>query len=98
MLYQDGFEKRLSRTKTSKNYFLKSVQKHSSKMVFLKLSQRENTCVAVSFSNEDAVITVGNFLKKRLQHMRFPVNISKFLRTDFFYRIPPVAVVVSLME
>ena len=25
-----------------------------------------------------------NFMKKRLQHRRFPVNITKFVRTAFF--------------
>ena len=30
------------------------------------------------------------FIKKRLQHRRFPVNIAKFLRIAF-YRTPPVA-------
>ena len=32
-----------------------------------------------------------NFIKKRLQHKRFPVNIGKFLRATFFNRAPPVA-------
>ena len=32
-----------------------------------------------------------NFLKIWFQHSCFPVNIVKFLRTVFFYRIPPVA-------
>ena len=27
---------------------------------------------------------VCNFLKKKLQHKCFPVNIAKFLRTNFF--------------
>ena len=30
-------------------------------------------------------------LKKELCHRCFPVNFSKFLRTHFFYRTPPVA-------
>ena len=36
-----------------------------------------------------------NFIKKRLQHRRFPLNISKFLRTPFFYRTHLVAASVS---
>ena len=33
-----------------------------------------------------------NFIKKRLQHSSFPLNIAKFLRTTHFcYRTPPVA-------
>ena len=31
------------------------------------------------------------FIKKKLQHRCFPVNIAKFLRTDFSYRTPMVA-------
>ena len=29
-----------------------------------------------------------NFIKKRLQHMCFPMKFTKFLRTTFFYRTP----------
>ena len=32
-----------------------------------------------------------NFIKKRLQHKCFPVNIGKFLRVVFFYRAPLIA-------
>ena len=32
-----------------------------------------------------------HFIKKRLQHKCFPVNIAKFLRAAFFYRTPSVA-------
>ena len=31
------------------------------------------------------------FIKKKLQHSGLPVDIAKFLRTDFFYRTPMVA-------
>ena len=34
---------------------------------------------------------VGNFIKKRLQHRCFHVNIAEFLRTVFFYRTPVMA-------
>ena len=31
------------------------------------------------------------FIKKKLQQSGLPVDIAKFLRTDFFYRTPMVA-------
>ena len=33
--------------------------------------------------NKDAGLKLSNFMKKRLQHRYFPVNIAKFLRTAF---------------
>ena len=41
--------------------------------------------------NKVAGLKACNFIKKRLQHSFFPVNIVKMLRKAFFYRIPPVA-------
>ena len=41
-----------------------------------------------SLFNRVVVLKTCNFIKKRLQHNCFPVNIAKFLRTAFFYRIP----------
>ena len=35
-------------------------------------------------SNKVATLKAGNFIKKRLQHRCFPLNIAKFLRTAFF--------------
>ena len=35
-------------------------------------------------SNKVSGLKTGNFIKKRLQHRCFPVNIAKFLRTAFF--------------
>ena len=35
--------------------------------------------------------TACNFIKKRLQYKRFPVNIAKFLKTAF-YKTPLMAV------
>ena len=32
-----------------------------------------------------------NFIKKRLQHKCFPVNIANFLKTAFLNRISPVS-------
>ena len=39
-----------------------------------------------SLFNKVAGLKPCNFIKKELQHMYFPVNIAKFLRTAFFYR------------
>ena len=52
------------------------------KKVFLRISQnlQENTCLESPFKN---VAEAWNFIKKRLQHRYFPVNIAKFLRTAF---------------
>ena len=35
-----------------------------------------------------ATFKAWNFIQKKLQHWRFPVNIDKFLRTVFFYKTP----------
>ena len=49
------------------------------KKVFLKITQdsQEKACVGASF---DKVSGLCNFIKKRLQHMCFPVKFAKFLR------------------
>ena len=41
--------------------------------------------------NKAAGLKACNFVKKRLQHSCFPVNIAKFLRINFFYRTSLVA-------
>ena len=38
----------------------------------------------VSFFSKAACLKASNFIKKRLQHRCFPVNIAKFLRTAIF--------------
>ena len=45
-----------------------------------------------SLSNQD-LLKKGllNFIKKRLQHRCFPVNIAKLFKNSFLYRLPPVA-------
>ena len=52
--------------------------------MFLKISQysQEDTCDGVFFYK---VITLkaGNFIKKRIQRRRFPVNIAKFLTLNY---------------
>ena len=70
--------------------------------VFFKISALKNTailtgntCVEVSFEQ-----SCSNFIKKRLQHRCFPVNIAKFLRTAFFIEhiqwLPPKLLKFSL--
>ena len=58
------------------------------KRLFLKISQysQENTCVSVSFYKV-AGLQACNFIKKRLQHWCFPVNIAKYLGTPILRNI-----------
>ena len=61
-----------------------AVCRRSSKWVFLKVSPnlQQNICVESLF-NRDAGLQACKFIKKRLQHRYFPVNIAKFLRRPF---------------
>ena len=58
------------------------------KRLFLKILQysQENTCVGSRF-NRLAGFKTCNFIKKRLQHWCFPMNIAKFLRTLILKKI-----------
>ena len=47
-----------------------------------------NTCVRVSFFNKVASLRPATLLKKRLWHRCFPVNFTKFLRTQFCIEHP----------
>ena len=49
---------------------------------FLRISQssHQNTCVGVSFNKFQAFKNC-NFIKDRLRHRYFPVNLTKFLKT-----------------
>ena len=62
-----------------------TVRRCSSKWMFLKFLQnsQENTCEG-SFFNKVTDLKVCNFIKKRLQHRCFPVNILEFSRSTFF--------------
>ena len=62
--------------------------------MFLEISRNshENTCARVSFLTK---LQACNFIKNRLQHRCFPVNIAKFLRTPFFNRTPPVFILFA---
>ena len=55
------------------------------KLPFFKNLQylQENTCAGVFF-NKVAGCKACNFIKKRLQHRCFPVNIAKLLGKTFF--------------
>ena len=55
-------------------------------LIILQYWQEKNTCVQFSF-NQVADLKAWNFIKKRLQHMQFPVNNEKFLRTSILKNI-----------
>ena len=62
------------------------------KKLFLKKSQcsQKNACVGVTLEsplNKVAGLKAWNFIKKRLQHRCFPVNIAKFLKAPFLKNI-----------
>ena len=59
------------------------IRRCSSKQLVLKLLlySQENTPVLESLFNKVASLKACNFIKKRLQHRCFPVNIARFLRT-----------------
>ena len=61
-----------------------AVRRSSSKVGVLKNYAifAGNTCFGVFF-NKVQVLQVWNFIKKKFQQRSFPVNIAKFLRTDF---------------
>ena len=57
----------------------------SKKTLVLKMSQysQEITCVGVSFLKKFGH-QACSFIRKKLQHKCFPVNVAKFLRTPFY--------------
>ena len=75
----------------ARHYSEAAVHRFSSKYAFLKFRniQRKAT-VLESLFNKVADLKAHNLIKKRIQHMCFPVNIEKFSRT-VFHRTPPVA-------
>ena len=82
-MIQDGFE-----NDCPDNHFVKSVQKQM--FFIIGVSQKfcnRKTPVLESPFNKVAGLKVCNFMIKRLQRRRFPVNIAKFLRTDFSWNI-----------
>ena len=62
-----------------------AVHRFSSKLAFLKILQYspENTCIGISFLKKVADLKGRNSIRKRLEHMSFPVSINTFLRTAF---------------
>ena len=66
------------------------------KIVFLKIPQysQENTCAEVFFYKV-AGLQASKFIKKRLLHRCFPVNIEKIFKNSFFHRIPPMTASVA---
>ena len=88
-----------------------NVQKQSSKQLLPKVNSEaffkigvlknfatEKPPVLESLSNKVAGLKAGNFIKKKLQHRCFPVNIAKNFKNSLFYRTSPVAVFASLMK
>ena len=59
------------------------MSRSSKKKLLLKILQypQKNTCVGVFFLNRNVSLQSWNFMKERLQHSFFPVNIAKFLKT-----------------
>ena len=50
-----------------------------------------------SLFNIVAELIAGNFIKKRLQHRRFPVNIEKFFyRTHVYYTFPKFYAMIDI--
>ena len=78
-------------------YVNTSIKRNNRSQLFLKVGALKNfwkthteTVLSESLFNEVVSLQTGNFIKKRLQHRRFPLNIAKFLRKTF-YRTPLVA-------
>ena len=57
----------------------------------LPCSGGSETPLSEPFFNKVADLKVCNFIKKRLQHRCFPVNIVKFFKNSFFNKTPPMA-------
>ena len=49
-----------------------------------RIECQKQTCVVVLQNNFAIFLNACNFIKKRLQHRCFALNIAKFLRTAFF--------------
>ena len=63
-----------------------AVRRCSSKQLFFIILQNsKETPVLGSLFNKVAALKAYSFIKKRLQHRCFPVNIAKFLKTAFIY-------------
>ena len=67
-----------------------AVRKVSSKPVFLNFAifTGKQLCWSLLLIKLQLLIKACNFIKSRLQHRCFLVNIAKFLRTAFFCNTP----------
>ena len=61
-----------------------NIVRSSRLQMFFKISVLKKTSVAEFLFNKVTALKARNFIKKKLQHRCFPVNIAKFLRTTFF--------------
>ena len=98
---QDGFDSDCPETKfqtiTSQSQFRGSRTHMLFKIgVFKNFATGKHLCWSLFF-NKAAGLKVCNYLKNRLQHMSFAVDIAKLLRTAFF-RTPLLAAFVSLIN
>ena len=82
--------------KTSKEFYhqIKISEKYNEQKVFYKKIVLNNFAIFTEkhlcwylFFNKNAGLQAWNFIKKRLQHRCFLVNIAKFLRTAIFKNI-----------
>ena len=66
------------------HYSEAAVNRSSSKLVFLNISHiHQKTPALGSHFKKFADLKRRNLIRKRLEHMYFPVSIEKFLRTAF---------------
>ena len=82
--------------KTSKEFYhhIKISEKYNEQKVFYKKTVLDNFAILTEkclcwclFLNKNAGLQACNFIKKRLQHRCFLVNIAKFLRTPILKNI-----------
>ena len=76
-----------------RTFFISIRSSHS--QMFFKVSVLKNFTIFIGKTSAGVslfffFLKACNFIKKRLQHECFPLNIAKFSRTGF-YRTPPVA-------
>ena len=71
-------------TKILKYYILKAVESYCKAFHFTLLQNSQENCLCwCLFFKKVAGLKPATLLKKRLQHMCFPVNLAKFLETHF---------------
>ena len=72
-------------------YLIMSIKRNNRSQIFLKVGALKNfrkihreTPLLESLFNKVVSLQACNFIKKRLQHRRFALNIAKFLRKTFY--------------